>query len=125
MNILVIDDERITHRMISMILKRGGHETMTAESVPAALEILRTMPVDLVTCDLMMPGQSGLDFLRIVKADPALAALPVIIISAAGHATELDQAIDLGAAAVVNKPFTTRELEAVVTAHLPKKAHDD
>jgi CheY-like chemotaxis protein len=101
-----------------MVLKRGGNEVLAASSVAEALDILNDHAVDLITCDLMMPEQSGLDFLRIAKGNAALKNIPVVVVSAAGYKSELDEARHLGAAEVVTKPFSPSDLSQAVAKYL-------
>lgn len=112
--ILVIDDEQIIQHLIAAFLKHAGYEVLIANTCEEGLEILKNGQFELVTCDLMMPDMSGYDFLKKLKAEEALSAIPVIIITAAGSATDEDLLRQLGAAAIVSKPFTGKILETVV-----------
>lgn len=116
--ILVIDDEQIIQHLIAAFLKHAGYEILIADTCQKGLELLKNEQVELVTCDLMMPDMSGYDFLKHLKTDKALSAIPVIIITAAGSATDEDLLRQLGAAAIISKPFTGRILEAAVSEAL-------
>lgn len=117
--ILVIDDEPMIQRMLSVMLQHLGYEVIQASGGRQALDILGQQQVDLVTCDLMMPEFSGMDFLRTVRADTNLANLPVVIITAAGSHT-IDPIIQAGASAIIYKPFRKTELESMLTRVLKK-----
>jgi CheY-like chemotaxis protein len=116
--ILVIDDDRMMLRLVTAILARAGYEVTNAATVSEALVSLKNNPVDLVTCDLMMPDISGLDFLKMMK-DGAICTVPVVVLTAAGHQAELEKASALGAAFVLSKPFTSQQLLEVVGSHIP------
>ena len=117
--ILVIDDEPMIQRMLSVMLQHLGYEVIQASGGRQALEILGQQHVDLVTCDLMMPEFSGMDFLRAIRADTNFANLPVVIITAAGSQT-IDPIIQAGASSIVYKPFRKTELESILARVLKK-----
>jgi CheY-like chemotaxis protein len=112
--VLAIDDEKVMLRLVKAILSRAGYDVVTNESIEEALVTLQGQSFDLITCDLMLPGISGLDFLRMLKDGEVQPRLPVIVVTAAGFQSELEQARAMGAADVLNKPFTSQQLIAVV-----------
>lgn len=120
--ILVIDDELFARRVLESALTRMGHEVVLAASAAEGLALLQEAPVDAITCDLMMPVETGLDFLRKLKSLPALREIPVIIITAAGLKDGLDQARALGALASVSKPFSESQLKRAIEAALAHHA---
>jgi DNA-binding response OmpR family regulator len=71
---------------------------------------------DLVILDLMLPGQSGLEILTALRADPATAALPVLMLSAKGQARDREAAERAGASRFMTKPFANAEMLAEVRA---------
>src|SRR4051794_29943434 len=105
--ILVVDDEKNIRRTLRMVLEGEGYEAIEAETAEQALAVLAApkQPVDLVLFDVKLPGISGLEALERMRADDALKAIPVIVIS--GHATVHDavNAIKLGAADFFEKPL--------------------
>jgi len=80
--VLIVDDEPDVSGYLEMLLKDGGYDTVVAEDGAAALDLVRSEAPDLVTLDISMPKASGTRFYREVKTDPALAAIPVIIVTA-------------------------------------------
>ncbi len=116
--ILVIDDEKMMLRLVSAILSRAGYVVNTAGSIPDALAVLAVDTVDLITCDLMLPEVSGLDFLKMMQDGQVTPAVPVVVVTAAGFQSELENARALGAAFVLNKPFTAQQLTDVVESIL-------
>ena len=117
--VLVIDDEKVMLKLVKAILTRAGYEVATTESIEEALELLRGQNFDLITCDLMLPGISGLDFLQMMQTGAVQPRVPVVVVTAAGYQTELEQARSLGAVHVLNKPFTSQQLVSVVETALP------
>ena len=108
--ILAIDDEKVMLRLVQAILSRAGHEVVTVSTIDEALAAMQNQHFDLITCDLMLPGISGLEFLEMMRAGSIQPPLPVIVITAAGFQAELEQALQLGAASILNKPFTAQQL---------------
>jgi DNA-binding response OmpR family regulator len=109
--ILIVEDHADIRRLIRMTLEFEPvviHEAADAEQGLAAARALRP---DLVLLDVMMPGRaSGLDLCRALRADPALAAVPVVMLSACGTASDRQAGLDAGATAYLVKPFSPMQL---------------
>jgi putative two-component system response regulator len=116
--ILVIDDENIIRMLMLEILESAGHEVVGAETAELALKQLDESEFDLVVSDIIMPGLSGLDLLVAVRARHA--ALPVVLVTAAGTYETLSQALTRGAAGLVTKPFTHADLQDAVADALDR-----
>ncbi|MCC6147158.1 MAG: response regulator [Anaerolineaceae bacterium] len=112
--ILVIDDDLIIRRLFTLYLQKRGFLITSVASVEEGLEVLRDSPIDVITCDVMMPGKNGYDFLKIVNSDPRLCQIPVIILSATGLQNEAILLEEFKATKVVSKPCMPQELEAVI-----------
>ena len=110
--IIVCDDEAHIVRAISLKFTRAGFEVHGAPDGETGWELLHRAPPALLITDYTMPGMSGADLVRRVRADAALADLPVILLTARGFELEEDSNIEaeLGLAAVIMKPFSPREL---------------
>lgn len=80
--ILVVDDDRPTLEMVSLLLERGGYEPVVSENGVEALGIARVSRPDLVLLDVLMEPIDGWDFLDALMADPALCHLPVMLFTA-------------------------------------------
>lgn len=80
--ILIVDDEPDVVRYLEMLLRDSGYETAAAADGTAALALMRQQRPDLVTLDISMPKASGTRFYKEVKTDPALASIPVVIVTA-------------------------------------------
>jgi DNA-binding response OmpR family regulator len=113
-HVLIADDEPNIVISLEFLMQREGHAVSVARDGDAALAaILRERP-DLVLLDVMMPGRSGFDVCQAVRADPALAATKIVLLTAKGRDTDVAKGLALGADAYVTKPFSTRELAAKV-----------
>ena len=119
--VLVVDDNGSTLDLLSRRLGREGHEVTTCDSGEAALKKLEASPYDLVLLDLLMPGLSGIEVLRRMKAQPETAALPVIIISALDEVDSTVRCIEAGADDYLTKPINPVLLRARVAATLDRK----
>ncbi|MFZ4591279.1 MAG: response regulator [Ignavibacteria bacterium] len=118
--ILIVDDETDIIELISFNLIKEGYRTSTATSGEEALSILKTESFDLMLLDLMLPGIDGFDLCRIIKSDTKF-DLPIIMLTA--RSTEIDKVagLEIGADYYITKPFSIRELLAVVKAILRRK----
>ncbi|OYW85495.1 MAG: response regulator [Sphingobium sp. 32-64-5] len=113
-HILVVDDEFLLAMMLTDILEDEGYEVDTVSNGEAALAAVRKQRPDLVITDFMMPMMTGLEFAEAVRADAALASLPIILVSGAqgSIARERPELFQ----AVFDKPYSNSViLEAVAT----------
>ncbi|MBX7223682.1 MAG: response regulator [Blastocatellia bacterium] len=123
--ILVIDDEPDIRMATVMALQMGGHTVIEAESGMSAMRVLkeqvaRNTVVDLIVCDVMMPGMTGHDVCQLVRLDPSLNEIPFIFLSAKREADERLEGIEAGADDYVGKPFALQELLIRVNSVLAK-----
>jgi class 3 adenylate cyclase len=119
--ILVVEDVDPIRNLLCDLLRAQGHEVTPARDGLEGSELVRSRPFDLVLTDIEMPRLSGFELLKLMKEDPALRDLPVVVIS--GH-SELDgvaKCISLGAEDYLPKPFNRVILRARVSACLEKK----
>lgn len=119
--ILVVEDEADLRQVLDFNLTGAGHEVHTAPSGEAALRKARERRPDLVLLDLMLPDMSGLDVCRQFKADEALRAVPIIMLTARGDEIDRVVGFEVGADDYVAKPFSVRELTLRVGAVLRRK----
>lgn len=107
--VLVVDDEPAIARAIQRVLRTHGLVAeVAADGFQAGTKVMKERPL-LVTLDLSMPGLSGYDVLSFVRETPEIAKTKILVISALGS-DALQKALDLGADAVLNKPFENQEL---------------
>ena len=110
-NVLVVDDEELYRRALERILKRAGHDVLTARDASEAIGIVSSQPVDLVLCDVKMPGINGLELVRqIHDLEPDL---PCIVITGYGSAEASVDALRAGAFWYLEKPFEQERLDVV------------
>ena len=114
MPILVVDDDPSVRRLLSVQLGLAGYEVHIAENGPAALlAIGRTQP-DLVILDVMMPDLDGWQVLRALRAEPRYQFLPVLMLTAKVQPSDVQNSYDLGASAVIGKPYEGERLTQMV-----------
>jgi two-component system phosphate regulon response regulator PhoB len=120
--ILVVEDEPAIQELISYNLELAGHQPLKAQNAEQALEIVRTALPDLVLLDWMLPGMSGIDFARKLRADKRTQSVPVIMLTARAEERDKLQGLETGADDYLTKPFSPRELNARVKAVLRRRA---
>lgn len=108
--VLLIEDEPNIIEAISFILSRDGWTVHTHEDGETALEKVRATPPDMVILDVMLPGRSGFDILRDIRADESTANLPVMMLTARGQTKDRELAARLGANHFMTKPFSNQEV---------------
>jgi DNA-binding response OmpR family regulator len=116
--VLVVDDEPHIGRIIRTRLEQAGFAVLLAEHGAEALSHLEKAPtVALVVLDLMLPGMSGTDILRLIRGDSRWRPLPCIVLTAAGQDAQLREVESLGVSEIMTKPFSPRRLLERVRAH--------
>ena len=116
--ILVVEDDIDISALIAHYLEKAGHVVERLASGSSVMPRLRAQPADLVILDLMLPGASGLVVCEAMRADPATAAIPVIMLTARGEEGDRIAGLEIGADDYVTKPFSPKELVARVAARL-------
>jgi len=120
-HILVVDDLATNVRLLSDVLTARGYRTSAAASGEEALASIAANPPDLVLLDVMMPGMNGYDVCRAIRADPALAVLPVVLVTALDPEQERVNGLNAGADDFLSKPINQAELLARVRSLLRVK----
>src|SRR5713101_6762174 len=118
-SILVVDDEREIVRALRRSLSAHGYTVLTASSGEEAIEIVARKPPDLLLLDLLLPGMSGLEVCRQVRAE---SNVPIIVLSVKDAEGDKVEALDLGADDYVAKPFGMNEVLARVRVALRRAA---
>ena len=117
-HIVVADDDVDIRELVEFKLSTLGHDIVAVADGAAAVEACQARRPDLAVFDVMMPGVSGLDAIRRIRADPALADLPVILLTARAQESDVESGFSSGADDYITKPFSPRELAARVEALL-------
>ena len=116
--ILVVDDEPDVVNLIMYTLDGEGFEVLCAYDGISALDMVETERPDLVLLDIMMPMMSGYEVCEQLKANPQTQGIPVGCFSSAHAPQARAQSMKVGAAALIEKPFSPAELVAQVRRHL-------
>ncbi len=112
--ILIVDDEKDIADLISYNLEREGFPTIKVFHGDKVLAIIKAQKPDLMILDLMLPGTNGLDICKGVRANPDIAHLPVIMLTAKSDEVDKIIGLEIGADDYITKPFSVKELIARV-----------
>ncbi|MFS0753902.1 response regulator [Noviherbaspirillum sp. 1P10PC] len=112
--ILIVDDEPNIVLSLEFLMEQAGFEVAVAEDGEAALAQLAAFRPDLVLLDIMLPRLNGYEVCQRLRANPDWSGIKVVMLSAKGRELEVSKGLALGADAYVTKPFSTRELIALV-----------
>lgn len=118
-HLVIAEDSPHMLRLLEMTLRKAGHTWVACSAGDAALAAVQTVKPDLAVLDIIMPGMDGLAVLSALKAEPATANIPVIMLTARGHTLTRQQAEDSGASAFLTKPFSPTELLATIQKLIP------
>lgn len=110
--VIIADDEPVTRRLVSFKLGREGFRVVAVVHGEELLERVRSERPDAVLLDIMMPVIDGFSTLRRLKQDPALAGIPIMMLTAKGHEDDVVRCLSAGAADYMVKPFSPDELVA-------------
>ncbi len=108
--IVVADDDLDLCELLEMKLRQSNYEVFTAMDGAQALEMVRSVRPHLVILDIMMPLMSGMEVLRHLKAEPATADIPIILMTAKRQESDVNSGFALGVVDYIVKPFNLRDL---------------
>lgn len=108
--VLIVDDEPNILISLEFLMKREGYEVQVARDGEEGLAAAGAWRPDLVLLDVMMPRKSGFDVCQAIRADPRLAGMRIVMLTAKGRDTDVAKGLALGADAYLTKPFSTQEL---------------
>jgi two-component system alkaline phosphatase synthesis response regulator PhoP len=120
--ILIVEDEAVIRKAISMACEKEGYEVIEAENGGEGVQLAETSHPDLILLDLMLPDLSGFDVCREVRKGGS--GVPIIILSAKTEEIDIVVGLEIGADDYITKPFRARELLARIAAHL-RRVHQD
>jgi len=122
--ILIVDDESAIREMIAMALELAGYDTLQASDAKTAHSIIVDEQPDMMLLDWMMPGTSGIELARRLRADPATKDLPIIMLTAKADEDNKVQGLEAGIDDYITKPFSPKELIARLKAVLRRSLPD-
>jgi two-component system, OmpR family, alkaline phosphatase synthesis response regulator PhoP len=125
MHILVAEDDRDIAGLITHYLQKAGWQVHVAATGDDALSYARQQNVDLIVLDVMLPGMSGLEVCRALRADRTTGAVPIIMLTARAEEADRVIGLEIGADDYVAKPFSPNELVARIRALMRRaKRHE-
>ena len=116
--LLIVDDDPSIVKVVRAYLEQAGYDVLTAADGDRALQIVRHERPDLVVLDVMLPQRDGWEITRSIRADPMVAATPIILLTARVEHTDKILGLEFGADDYITKPFKVVELQARVEAIL-------
>ncbi len=126
MRILIVDDLYDARQVLRYMVEKSGHKAIEAENGLEALAVARSAPPDLIISDALMPVMDGFKFLRAIKEDPELCAIPFVFYSSAyKEDQDIRLAMSLGANAYLFKPMDPVELWEKIEKILEKSNKTD
>jgi two-component system alkaline phosphatase synthesis response regulator PhoP len=120
--ILIVDDDREVVRLMKAYLEQAAYDVLTAHDGETAVHTIRHDHPDLILLDLNLPGRDGHEITRLIRSDPALAHIPIIMLTARIEDTDKIIGLEIGADDYVTKPYNPREVIARIRARL--RSHD-
>jgi two-component system, chemotaxis family, chemotaxis protein CheY len=122
MRVLIVDDSPVVRRLVERVLRETGisiEEVLDAGNGLDALKVLRRcdredVKLDLILCDICMPGMDGLEFLEKRQADRLMPEIPAVMITADASLMDVRRAMAAGAVGYIRKPFVADQVKAVV-----------
>ncbi len=118
-SVMIIEDEPDAAELFAEMMRLNGYRVLkTYSSTPAMTLIAQEQP-DLIILDIMMPDVSGLDVLRYIRKDAALASIPVVVVSAKAAAADIRAGLEAGATVYLTKPVSYVDLKNAVEGLMP------
>jgi CheY-like chemotaxis protein len=119
--VLLIEDDVAQRMIASFALRKAGHDVREAPDGEQGLVAARAAPPELVVCDVMMPGINGYEVVAAMRADPALANIPVVLLTAMSDRQHMRQGMTAGADDYLTKPYKPNELCEAIQAVLARR----
>jgi DNA-binding response OmpR family regulator len=119
--VLIAEDDPDVCTALKTIFMRAGHRVLTAADGAAAIDLIHRWRPDLLLLDVSMPGITGLDVCRIVRSDPELSNVAVLMVSSWAFATDFEAGLAAGADGYLVKPFSNDEVLARAQALLDRR----
>lgn len=120
--ILVVEDEPAIQELLALTLSEAGHQAILAGDAAQAYQQTQDVLPDLILLDWMLPGMSGIEFARKLRAQSRTQNIPIIMLTAKAQEQDKLTGLEVGADDYMIKPFSTRELNARIKAVLRRRA---
>ena len=120
--ILVIEDQEDNRRILRYLLRSAQYEVIEAVTGEEGVDLAERERPDLILMDIQLPGLDGYEATRRIKADPALSAIPIIVVTSYALSGDPGKARAAGCDAYVSKPFSPRQLLAKIREYLAPAA---
>ncbi len=122
--ILIVDDEKDILRLLEHNLGKAGHDVVSAEDGPEAVDMAKRELPGLIILDWMLPNMEGTEVLKALKRDPITEKIPVVMLTARGEELDRVVGLELGADDYIVKPFSPRELLLRINVLLGRKGRE-
>lgn len=123
--IMVVEDNVLMRKLFVRCLEEGGFTVVEADDARGVIDLMRAARPDLVVMDIVMPGISGVELIRLIRADAELDATPVIAVTNLATLADKRRLVDAGFNGHVSKPIKPREFLATVSGFLDVTAVAD
>jgi two-component system cell cycle response regulator DivK len=120
-SVLYVEDNEYNRKIVRQLLSRTSYRLREATDGEAALGMIREERPDLILMDVQLPKMSGLDVTRALRADPATADVPIIVVTSFALSGDDQRAMAAGASAYIAKPYSPRELLALIQTFLAER----
>ena len=114
MNILIVEDEPTSLKLAHVVMETEGYSVQNSDTAEKALESIKKQKPQVILLDLALPGMSGLELARILKANPETRNIPIVAITFYPNRFKREEALAAGCDAYVVKPVNTRDLPNLV-----------
>ena len=118
--ILYVEDNELNRRIVRDLLKRTSYRLIEAPDGEASLDIVRRECPDLILMDIQLPRLSGIEVTRTLRSEPITANIPIIAITSFALSGDEQRAKEAGATAYMTKPYSPRDLLALIRSLLPE-----
>ncbi|WP_392562559.1 phosphate regulon transcriptional regulator PhoB [Orbus sturtevantii] len=116
--ILVVEDEQTIRELVKLLLEQHGYHILEAKDYASAVKQSQLAQFHLVLLDWMLPGGSGIEFIKYVRKQPLISHIPIIMLTARQHEDDQISSLNSGADDYITKPFSNKELLARINAIL-------
>ena len=123
-NILIIDDDPATTRLLEVLLTREGYNILTENLSDNAMQVTKNYQPDLIILDLMMPGTDGFEICQTMKNDLELAKIPILMFTSANQEDIRKQALAVGINEYITKPIHPNDLKQKIREWLDKSSQE-